>query len=78
MKRGKVEYKIVYTPVSVFPCKGALPQSLQSVNTKIWSEWLPSCKDYKLAGNYNIEMYCIPPANSNDTYTEIWVPVTKP
>lgn len=41
---------------AVFPCRGALPKSLQDVNTKIWSEWLPSCKEYKLAGNYNIEM----------------------
>jgi AraC family transcriptional regulator len=31
---------------AVFPCKGALPKSLQDVNTQIWSEWLPSCKSY--------------------------------
>ena len=62
---------------AVFPCRGALPKSLQDVNTKIWSEWLPSCREYKLAGNYNIEMYAPPTENPDDYYCEIWVPVEK-
>lgn len=62
---------------AVFPCRGALPKSLQDVNTKIWSEWLPSCKEYKLAGNYLIEMYTPPTENPDDYYCEIWVPVEK-
>lgn len=62
---------------AVFPCRGALPKSLQDVNEKIWSEWLPSCKEYKLAGNYNIEMYAPPTENPDDYYCEIWVPVEK-
>lgn len=62
---------------AVFPCHGALPKALQDVNTKIWSEWLPSCKNYKLAGNYNIEMYTPPKENPNDDYNEIWIPVEK-
>lgn len=59
---------------AVFPCS---VKTLQDVNTKIWSEWLPNCKDYKLAGNYNIEMYtemCDDPAKQ---YSEIWIPVVK-
>lgn len=62
---------------AVFPCRGALPKALQDVNTKIWSEWLPSCKAYKLAGNYNIEMYTPPCENPDDDYNEIWIPVEK-
>lgn len=62
---------------AVFPCKGALPKSLQDVNTKIWSEWLPSCKSYKLAGNYNVEMYTPVCEDPDETYSEIWVPVEK-
>lgn len=62
---------------AIFPCRGALPKALQDVNTKIWSEWLPSCKAYKLSGNYNIEMYAPPCENPADTYSEIWVPVEK-
>ena len=61
----------------VFPCRGALPKALQDVNTKIWSEWLPSCKAYKMSGNYNIEMYTPPCENPQDQYSEIWVPVEE-
>lgn len=62
---------------AVFPCRGTLPKALQDVNTKIWSEWLPSCKTYKLSGNYNIEMYTPICDNPDDNYSEIWVPVEK-
>ena len=62
---------------AVFPCRGALPKSLQDVNTRIWSEWLPSCRDYKLSGNYNIEMYTPPVENMDEYYCEIWIPVEK-
>lgn len=62
---------------AVFPCRGALPKALQDVNTKIWSEWLPNCREYKLAGNYNIEMYTPPCDNPDNCYSEIWVPVEK-
>lgn len=62
---------------AVFPCRGELPKALQDVNTKIWNEWMPSCKSYKLAGNYNIEMYTKLCENPNDNYSEIWIPVEK-
>lgn len=57
---------------AVFPCRGALPKALQDVNTAIWNDWMPNCKEYKLSGNYNIEMY-----TPEMTYSEIWVPVEK-
>ena len=56
---------------AVFPCRGKLPESLQNVNTCIWKEWLPGCREYRLGGNYNIEFYAAP------DYAEIWVPVIK-
>lgn len=59
---------------AVFPCT---VKTLQDVNTKIWSEWLPSCKSYKLAGNYDVEMYTPVCENPGDNYCEIWVPVEK-
>lgn len=62
---------------AVFPCRGALPKALQDVNTRIWSEWLPSCKAYKLAGKYNIELYTPLCENPDDNYSEIWFPVEK-
>ena len=65
---------------AVFPCKGAMPEALQSVNQKIFSEWLPQNPDYEVAGNYNIEMYAdaskYPKGTADENYyTEIWIPV---
>lgn len=62
---------------AVFSCRGPLSKSLQDVNTRIWSEWLPNCREYKLAGNYNIEMYTPPCDDPEKNYCEIWVPVVK-
>ena len=63
---------------AVFPCKGPMVETLQSTNTRIWNEWLPSCKEYKLAGNYSVEAYVDPPHDDpNDDYCEIWIPVEK-
>ena len=67
---------------AVFPCKGPMPKALQDVNTKIFSEWLPNCKDYEIAASYNIEMYTAienyPKGNDDENYySEIWIPVKK-
>lgn len=67
---------------AVFPCKGAMPNSLQDVNTKIFSEWLPALKDYEFAAGYCIEMYDEPSKYTKGTqdenyYCEIWIPVKK-
>lgn len=60
---------------AVFPCRGPLPQTLQDVNTRMWSEWLPNCKNYRLAMNMNIEKYGPPADKPEDTYSELWLPV---
>lgn len=67
---------------AVFPCKGAMPQALQGVNTKIFSEWLPAIKEYEFAAGYCIEMYDsldkYPKGLQDENYyTEIWIPVKK-
>lgn len=67
---------------AVFPCKGALPYSLQDVNTKIFSEWLPALQDYEFAAGYCVEMYDAPSkypkgASDENYYTEIWIPIRK-
>ena len=62
---------------AVFPCRGPLPQTLQDVNTRIWAQWLPNCKDYRLAANLNLELYAPPAEKPEDTYSEIWLPVEK-
>lgn len=62
---------------AIFPCRGALPEALQSVNTKIWTQWLPTHKEYALAMNLTVERYTPAAQNPEDTYNEIWIPVTK-
>ena len=67
---------------AVFPCTGPIPEALQEVNAKIFSEWLPNCKDYEFAGGYNIEYYSNPQNYENCTqdekyYSEIWLPVKR-
>ena len=62
---------------AVFPCRGPLPQTLQDVNTRMWSQWLPNCRNYRLAANLSIEMYTPPAENPEDTYSEIWLPVER-
>lgn len=67
---------------AVFPCIGPMPKALQSVNKKIFSEWLPSCADYEIAGGYNIEYYTdlrnYEKGNQDEKYySEIWIPIKK-
>ena len=62
---------------AVFPCRGPNPETMQDVNTRMWSEWLPNCKNYRLAGNLNVEVYGPPAEDPKDTYSEIWLPVEK-
>ena len=55
------------------------PQTLQSVNTRIFSEWLPGNPDYELSGNATVEWYdCINGEMTDpDYHSAIWVPVKK-
>lgn len=67
---------------AVFPIKGAMPDALQDVNKKIFSEWLPALSDYELAAGYCIEMYDdaskFPKGTFDENYySEIWLPIKK-
>ena len=60
-----------------FRCKGALPDAMQTVNTQIWSEWLPSLQGYTLAGNYSLEFYLPPAEEPAETVSYICIPLKK-
>lgn len=67
---------------AVFPCRGAMPETLQDVNTKIFTEWLPALKDYEFAAGYCVEQYDNPQKYEKGTmdknyYCEIWIPIKK-
>jgi AraC family transcriptional regulator len=60
---------------AVFPCK---LKTLQDTNTRMWQEWLPDCREYKLSGSYNLEVYGLPcKEDQGETYVELWLPVEK-
>ena len=60
---------------AVFPCK---LKTLQDTNTQMWQEWLPNCREYKLSGSYNLEVYGPPcKEDQGETYVELWLPVQK-
>ena len=67
---------------AIFPCKGAMPNALQDVNTKIFTEWLPAIREYEFAAGYCVEMYDDPQKYAKGTmdesyYCEIWIPVKR-
>ena len=70
-------YEIPKGEWAIFTAKGPLPKSLQDVNTKIWSEWVPNSREYEVSGGYNIEMYTEGDTKAADYISEIWVPVRK-
>lgn len=84
-KEGMEQYIVKTIPKftwAIFPCCGPGKIVIQETNKKIFSEWLPNCRDYEIAAGYNIEMYSDPSeyeegiADKN-YYSEIWIPVKK-
>ena len=67
---------------AVFPCIGRMPQALQGLNQQIFSQWLPTNPDYKIAAGINVEMYSDASkfedgTQGQDYYCEVWIPVEK-
>lgn len=58
-----------------FRCVGPLPGALQSVNTKVFSEWLPGNPDYEPSMPLNLEWYSMEESSSADYESGIWLPV---
>ncbi|MDD3831745.1 MAG: helix-turn-helix domain-containing protein [Clostridia bacterium] len=73
---------VTYTFPSVewakFSARGPLPGSLQSINTKVFKEWVPGNPDYDIAADFNLEWYS-PNGNPKDYDYEsaVWLPVVK-
>ena len=73
-------FKVVTIPAHTwakFRCVGPMPGALQSVNTKIFQEWLPGNNQYDIAEAINIEMYTIGDTTAADYVSEIWIPVKE-
>lgn len=66
----------------VFPCVGPEPETLMRVVEQVYSEWLPTLREYDIDGRYLIEYYDDPGKYANDVrdekyYVELWFPIRK-
>ena len=81
-KGGKVPSNMIVFEVpalewAIFKAIGPMPGSLQSVNTKIFKEWLPN-SDYQISAPINIEWYSNEHETIHPNYeSAIWIPVKK-
>ncbi len=76
---GMVLYEFPRGEWAVFDCVGPMPEALQSVNTRIFREWLPGNPEFELAGNANVEWYdCVNGEKTDpDYHSAIWIPVKR-
>ncbi len=77
--QGMVVYEFPRGEWAVFNCIGALPNALQSLNARIFNEWLPNNPDFEIAGNANIEWYdCVNGEPSDpDYHSAVWIPIKR-
>ena len=75
---GLALYTFPESDWAMFSAKGALPDSLQALNTKIWQEWYPDKKrDFTENGAAMLEVYTPGNMQSTDYECGIWVPIRK-
>lgn len=75
---GMEIYELPTAEWAKFHCIGAIPESMQTVNSQIWNEWLPGNSEYELAGKYNVEWYSSAGSTQDADYqSAIWIPVKK-
>ncbi|HKM35184.1 MAG TPA: AraC family transcriptional regulator [Lachnospiraceae bacterium] len=60
-----------------FRCVGPLSGNLQSLNTRIYTDWLPNNKEYDITGDVTLEWYSCGDTTSSDYISEIWIPVKR-
>lgn len=61
---------------AVFKCVGPMPNAMQEVLKRIYSEWLPQA-EYEQILDYDFEVYSEGDKQSNNYVSEIWIPVKK-
>ena len=60
----------------VFECIGPMPDAIQAVWKRIYSEWFPS-SGYEHAGTAELEWYSEGDGTAKDYRSEIWIPIMK-
>ena len=76
---GMKVYEFPQGEWAIFDCVGPVPEALQSLNTRIFREWLPGNPDYEISGNANVEWYdCMNGEKTDpDYHSAIWIPVKR-
>ena len=63
---------------AVFDCYGPNPATLQDLNTRIFTEWLPGNPEFELSGNATVEWYdCLGEMTDRDYHSAIRIPVKR-
>lgn len=75
---GMVLEKFPRCDWAVFDCFGPLPDTLQSLNTYVFRDWLPNNPDYESAMPASIEWYdSAGEPDETNYHSAIWIPVKK-
>lgn len=74
LPEGLEEYHVPACTWAVFPGEGRMPESVQELERRIITEWLPA-SGYEYANAPDIEAYLSP--DPRDARFQVWLPVTK-
>ncbi len=74
---GMTVFEIPASEWVKFKCIGPMPEALQTVNTRIFKEWLPGNQEFDIAFHINIEWYSNGDPQSDDYESGIWLPVKR-
>ena len=74
---GMTVFEIPASEWAKFKCTGVMPAALQTVNTRIFKEWLPGNQEFEMAFHLNIEWYSNGDTDSDTYESAIWIPVKR-
>jgi len=71
------DFEVIEVPSytwAIFKCVGKMPDAIQNMWKRIYSEWLPQ-SNYELISDYDIEFYTDGDNSHDDYISEIWIPI---
>ena len=60
---------------AMFDCPGPVPEALQTVTSRIFTEWLPQNPDWLPDGDLSMEYYPMGDSSAPDYRSQVWIPV---
>lgn len=74
---GMTVFEIPASEWAKFKCSGVMPDALQTVNTRIFSEWLPGNREFEMAFHVTVEWYSDEDMETGSYESGIWIPVKR-